>query len=296
MIGILAFGRYYRYWALNLAASIKYHSPNAGIHLICDTLEGIRESFFDKVSFLEEKDYIQKTRKGDKFFPCLAKLSLDKYIEEPTLFIDADSLVLKDIQPVFQRFTKFYHSEVQGYGKKGQDFRKMLWATTDEAIEHFGLSDDARIPALNTSFQYLKPGKELTELYELARHFLLEKPFDTRNSEQKWGRGESGEGNHPDELYMDMALAKLNLKADFPAILHFPFKNANAIGEKMLKNKKEILNHGYYGLSFAGDGFNMDGKAVQLYDGEMKRYMGHFSKGHSYYASKLLSKKFIRLN
>lgn len=292
-VGILAFGKWYRYWAYNLAVSIKYHS-DCKVHLICDQYDGGWP--FDEITYLDKQDYITETRKGKQYFPCLAKLSLNKYINEPTLILDADSLVLKDLSDL--DFTGFYHSEVQAYGKKGEDFRQMLWATTDQAFEHFGLPDTAEIPALNTSFQYLAPCKELDELYETARDMLLNNPFDTRKSEQKWGKGDAGGGNHPDELYMDMALAKLGIKADYPALLHFPFKNSDfrkKFGRMALKTKKQVLENGFYGLSFAGDGNNIAIAGKEIYEGEMKRYMNHFGIGHVYQIHNLLTRKFIRL-
>lgn len=298
---IIAVGRKeYGFWAWNLAVSIK-HFNDMPIQLLHDgkALSGLNKfqrSFFDHIQLIEDEDLIHSMKRGNitikKLSPALIKTSLYKYSKfKQTLYLDADSICLQDIEPLFTSLSKQkkqYISQNQGMAKKGQkDFPQMKWASPKQAWEHFDIPNDAKLPAINSSFQYWKESKKAEDIFETARTLLNENPFDTKTSEDRWGH----EYNQPDELYMNVSCA---INKHDPSVKKSPVMYGFSISPMV--ELKDLRANDYYLISFPGDGFNLHNHYGFLYDALMSNYLRDIGQPHIYKIAYLNKSKFIRLH
>ena len=207
---LFAFGKqgYYQA-AYNLAYSIKYHSPSVKIALFVDDINKCNnatldiDKYVDSISEIEHSDlYVD-----GKFDPAMLKVSLYKYLPfKHNLYLDVDAICLKDIQPLIDdlKTTKrHYISHCVGYHTidLGRGIPSMQWAWADDIWEHFKLNNDAILPAINSSLQYIKKSKEAKDLFGIMRILYTTNQLPTNKLRMKWG------GGQPDELYMNVALA-----------------------------------------------------------------------------------------
>ncbi len=286
----LAIGhKYYQYWTVNLCNSLKFHSPN--VHFTLITLGDLKvPNIFDEVIQIKEEDTIL----NGKFCPAKAKLSLNKYIKKESIYLDADSIIVKDLTPFFescQNTGKPYLTEVHGYAKKGdKEFKMMQWANIEDVWEHFKL-EGTKFPGTNSSFQYIKPGKELDKIFSTALNYLLNSPYDYRRAPMQWGKG-----HHPDELYLNGAIAKLDIDVAHRTPFYFPFKH-QARSEfwkgKDIASYTELTDD-YYGMSYAGDGMSVSRFGERTYDSEMTHIMREQGGRHDYKIRLLLKRKYMR--
>ena len=95
--------QHYACSAFNLAISIRFYNPNIKIALLTDNTHlqcflPVHFSVFDWIKVVNSEDYTDIYG----FSPAKAKLSIDKYtMYDKTLYIDADSICLRDIEPLF---------------------------------------------------------------------------------------------------------------------------------------------------------------------------------------------------
>jgi len=80
-VSILAIGSSgYGRWAVNFAVSLKYHTPDVDIQLICDEQNLVETShyhhLFERVTKIDSIDTVDD---NGEFFPAKAKLNLYKY-------------------------------------------------------------------------------------------------------------------------------------------------------------------------------------------------------------------------
>lgn len=191
----------YSHWAVNMAISIRYHSPNIPINIVVDEackaeLSSFHRSLFDKIIDIDPSDMFDKY--GD-FSPGKAKLNVWKYCEfEKNIFLDGDGLLIKPIEGLFEMATKDVHLQVIGrYTEEDQEW-KCLWMKYDELKEHYKL-EKFTIFETNTSFIYFKKGEFATKFFTQAlANFTDDSPTHL------WGR------SFPDELAFNVALAQLN--------------------------------------------------------------------------------------
>lgn len=207
-IVLLALGDYYK-WAFQMAMSVKYHS-DIPIQLIhdksYDQLNKWQKGFFDYHTPIKQEDsYLDK-----KIFPALAKLSLNKYTEfDETIYLDVDGVCIRPIDSLFEHCKEMYFaSQIFGYGEEGEEeYDKMYWAFPKDLWEHFNIPKGAKIPFINSSFQYITKTKDCDKLFETAKYLIQENPFPVHKLRYAFGRGVHAT-KQPDELYMDVALAQ----------------------------------------------------------------------------------------
>lgn len=265
--------KYYGFFAWNLLLSVKNHSK-LPVCLICDDkakskLSDWQLKRFDKIVEIETPTQ-----------PAEVKLKLNELTPfEETYYIDADSLVFDD----FDKCKKFY-VECQAYGVKGESFPEMLWASMDDLHEHFDLDESLKIPAINSSFMFFT--KEDEGLFQEAYDLYKNNPYDVNKSPQKWGRNK----NQPDELYLNIALAKQGYKLDKFTPVQYPLKGSGAKQLKQLKQEGKSL------LSFAGDGMNILPRGKEIYDRLMFSYCKQEGIAHIYKCNSLTNEKFIKRN
>lgn len=212
---MFAFGsRSYYYAAYNMAFSIKAHSPNVQILILTDSksrfefdLKG-RIDVFDEIIEIENELLYEGVTKV--FSPAKVKLSLFKFLKfDYNIYLDVDGICLKDINPLFDELIeqgKSYSSHTVGYHtiKEGKDILSMQWAYADTIWEHYHLKKEAVLPAINSSLQFIIKDDNSERLYIKALE-LFENPIPLEKLRMKWG------GGQPDELYMNIAMAILEI-------------------------------------------------------------------------------------
>jgi len=205
----------YGKFAYNLARSLKYHSPDIKIHLVWNDV-GIRplnthqQAIFDYDTKADEDHCFT----DGLFTPSKIKMHLYEYLYfDETIYIDADSLLIKPIEPLFDICTQDYYTSLlldeetnlpATANKDTMDFKYMMWATPEQIWGHYGLNGET-MPATNSSFQFIRKSKTCEKLFRqiLANY---DDRIPARELQQKWGKG-----GQPDELYLNVALAQLGM-------------------------------------------------------------------------------------
>jgi hypothetical protein len=189
--------------AANLAASIKFYSPNIPITLISDGITNFLRKehfeFFTNVVVMDEADYTDK----HGFSPALAKINVHKYTPyDKTLYIDADSIVLQPLEPLFELCKGDFHSEVMGVGTKADDISYQAWATNEKLWEFFDLKEDSVLRTINSTWFYFN--KKSKKIFNKILKFY-DKGFDLSDLKNRWG------GTLPDELFFYGTLANMGI-------------------------------------------------------------------------------------
>jgi len=206
---LLAVGsRSYYLWARNQAASIRAHSPTLQIQLICGAEIAPHianhRSLFDVVTVLEKPDYTDA--KGN-LFPAKIKTNLYKFSSfEKSLYLDVDGVVFKDITPVFE-LDEDFATDIAGVWNGEETFDAMKWAKPEVLKQHFSLPTGSKIPAINSSAMFFRKSPRAEMMFGAANYMAVNQALPAEKMWHKWGRGR---GAQPDELYFNMALAKMD--------------------------------------------------------------------------------------
>lgn len=158
MVALLAFGkRGYGFGAANLAASLRYHTPDVHIHLLTDPgcvqqLTPFHRQLFTAIEYLPSEAW-QTDGKTD---PGKAKCHLRKMLPEgPWLFLDADSVALQDITQLWEDLLasgKQFATEVIGEGVVNVEYSP--WVKPVDIARKVG-KDGATVYGINTSWMFL---------------------------------------------------------------------------------------------------------------------------------------------
>lgn len=193
--------------AANLAMSIKHFNKNINITLVSDGghKEYYRQehyAYFDWIKEINSED----CNDDYGFSPALAKINIYKYSTyDNTLYIDSDSLVLQDIQPLIDKLVSLegnFYSNVLGRGGFEDDIRYQAWATNTKLWEYFDLKKEQTIYTFNTSWFFFRKKSENIFKRVFNNYFGGFSKLDLKN---KWG------GSLPDELFFYGTLAKLEI-------------------------------------------------------------------------------------
>ena len=263
-IVILAIGdKYYGNWAHNLAISLKYHKCDSPILLIFDdkATKHFKSNHW-KVFDNRKKIKTDHAWKDRRLEPGQAKLHIYEYLDvEENIFIDADSLCIKNPDPLFDLLKDYYYvcQRVGTVHKTDGKNVNMLWQTTDEIWERFDIDADT-FPATNTSFQYIRKCPQTEKLYQTALD-ALSKGWGYGELNLQWGRSKA----QPDELYMNIGLAITQTDIGNYQPIYFTQKN------KGIKTQKQIYADHYF-IGYWGDS-GLNHKSVKdMYDKLMKKY------------------------
>lgn len=218
-IGDPAYGKF----AFNMAMSLKAYN-NIPIQLIYEekTISHLSQwhiDFFDVMMEVKKEDCYD----GARLNPGRLKLKLYDYLFfDETIYLDVDGLCIKNIEPIFEMCKDgYYFTQVVGEHKIESiqdEFNEIQWATISQMIDYYHLKIGDVVPAINSSFQYIKKDPRAANLYQHAiRNF--ESPIPNEERSYKWGR----QDYQPDELYMDVALAQIGLvpKMEVPLVIYF---------------------------------------------------------------------------
>lgn len=217
----------YSLGAFNLALSIKHFNPSINITLVSDG-EHKRHyrpehyTVFDQIKDINLCDYIDS---DGSFQPALAKININKYSDyKQTLYIDADSLVLQDLQPLFDKLkgNKFKSNVIDGYTQ---------W-TDSETFKSFFGADFGK--TINSSWFYFEDKK----VFDQANKYYS-KGFSIDKISPKWG------GTFPDEMFFNASLTKLKIdpKVDYDVMFF-----GNAIDKRTYSEiEKDFFGFTLYG-------------------------------------------------
>lgn len=250
-VTLIAIGGYgYLKWAVNQAASLKYHSPDIPIQLIVskqllNDASG-HANIFDIYTVVEDSQW--QDEEG-RLFPAKLKTSFyDLLAFDESIYFDVDGVTLKDITPLFEQ-TDDLVSDVQGIYDltQGDIFNHLKWAKPKEIWEHFELHEKAKLPAINSSFLFIRKGETCQAIFELAHDLLMNDPLPTEKHWYNWGRLRDNKVSQPDELYFDVAMAMLNYIPGHEVAVYFRMANDRT----PVKPLEQIKNE-YYGLGLFG--------------------------------------------
>lgn len=230
----------YSMGAFNLALSIKHYNPLINITLVSDNehqkhYRDDHYKVFDSIKTISKYDFID----GGQFQPALAKINIDKYSSyDKTLYIDADSLVLQDLQPLFDKLNgrEFAGNVIDGYTQ---------WTDAETFKEFFSVDWGQTI---NSSWFYF----EDYNVFETATEYY-KKGFDQSKIMPKWG------ASFPDELFFNASLVKLgiNPKTEFDVMFF-----GNSIDQRSLT---EIQND-FFALTLYGGKTTVRLTYIEFYD------------------------------
>ena len=212
---LVAFGKPQYYWAAyNLAYSIKRFNPALQIALISDSKERALYHCYGLTSVIDEyvelpEQHIYTNKKLD---PGKAKVLLYDYLPyHYNLYLDVDAVCLKDLQPLIEQLiandAKYATHVIAEHSiDKGRDFIQMQWAWADSLWEHFGLTKEDKIYAINSSIQFIEKCDEAEAIFRTAADLYLNNPMPLGKLRMKWG------GGQPDELYFNVSFGKNKFK------------------------------------------------------------------------------------
>ena len=262
-IGSSAYGR----WAVNFAVSLRFHSPDVNIQLICDEANLIDTArfhhLFDLITKIEKEEY---TNDKGELYPAKIKLTLYKHFAyDHTAYFDVDAVVIKDVTPLFELEGNIY-TDVQGVHmiSEGNLFDHLKWAKPETIWNHFGLNEDSKLPAINSSFVLIKKCEQIEKLYSTALELLNENKLPTEKYWHKWGRGN---GRDADELYFNVACAKLNLIPEKLVAVYF-----RTIVEPGMAIPLVELEKKHYAIGLFGDTRSLHSSIKEYYN----RLMGNY--------------------
>lgn len=293
---LFAFGKPHYYGAAyNLAFSIKRFNSGLKIALFVDDISkvhGYANGLADYVDLINEIKPEHLTT-GGKLDPGKLKVNLYQYLPfDHNIYLDVDAVALKDIEPMINELInagKDYISHTVGYHtiKQGRAIPSMQWAWADDIWEHFGLSESAVLPAINSSIQYIRKGIQAEKIYIIAKDYYENKPLPVQKLRMKWG------GGQPDELYMNVALAILGLD---PAIIQVGQTDGSENGYIHFAMQRRLtfeqITERYYLQSYyGGQGFTPI-FYIEWLDRLLKKWFAESGKQHIHFINRITSNKY----
>lgn len=188
----------YGFAAYNMLLSIRKFNRNIPVTLLIDNVAGnYLEPWmlveFDNIISLSPDDY---THKGI-FAPAKVKCEIYKYLPyDETLYLDVDGCATQDLQPLIDRLSandKYFQTDVVSMGGIG-DRIQYSWAPNVAIWEHFKLKDEQIYYSVQSSFAYIKKGKQSEKLFQRIEKNFHSEIFPIEKLTYKWG------GCMPDEL------------------------------------------------------------------------------------------------
>ena len=280
-IMLMAWGkRGYGFMAYNLAVSIKHHSPGIPIHLIATerVLKEVTDRVvFDSIEFLSD----------DPSDPGRYKAGIyDLMPFDATLFLDVDGICLQPVEPLFDRlidsgaYYATFINEVYDINSPNI-LPQMWWAYRQDIWEHCGFDHTTRFPATQSSIQFIMRSDKTAELY---RHFqeAFDNPIPLERLRNKWG------GGQPDELYLNIALARMGE-------WHHIGESSMYFGNTAAKRPHEIAQF-YNFLSLFGNRSNIKPMFWDYYDRALMKMMAERGQRHNFKGHLLRSDKIANIS
>jgi len=252
---LIAFGKKsYGFLAYNLAVSIRHHNKTIPIQLVHDD-SSIAQLGANQLDIFDVKVKAQINISN----PGQTKIELLKYSQfENTLFIDVDSIALKDIEPLIDELiSKNMEIGTMVYDNykltDGDDVQKLNWAYGTDIFEFYKLHKRDILPCINTSIIFYK--KSAIAFFD---EVLARFNFPFQQLKLSWG------GTMPDELPFSVSLiGRKNYCIPESAML---------FGNKPLTDSDTELKDNYYMLSIYGGKNYTKLRFTEMYDRTMFKY------------------------
>jgi hypothetical protein len=286
-IVLMTFGKpAYAKMAYNMAVSIKHYTPDMTIALIHDdSLNGLRpheRGIFEVLIRIEPNDLFDNygDKKLQKMNPGKAKTRIYNYLPfDYNLYLDVDGCALQSLDPLMDRCIgngSYYLSQIVGWHTidQGRDFKEMQWAWADDIWKKYGLLETDRMPAINSSFSFIRKCDEAANLCALIDAGMSDPITNLRTP---WG------ATQPDELYTNIALCQMETKCDVGG---HPVFFATRVVSDWANIKREHYVLGVFG----GLGFSHS-SVLKMYDRLMHSYQAARGMEHSYKAHILMRDK-----
>jgi hypothetical protein len=277
-VTLLAFGRKgYAFAAANLIASLRHYGFGGDINLLVD--DRCRTVLPDWVHPMASVKMLPADIGNN---PCDIKLQLPQLIDGPTLYLDVDGVVLKNITPwieALQKDGRAYITEVKGKGKEGETIQYFEWATPAKCREKHDLPDTAIFYGLQSSWAFMRPGLFLDEIYINAN--AMYKKWALTDLKHKWGT------TFPDELFFSLACTVMGHDpswTDTPMFFGKGFDSLPQVRDK------------YYILSLWGSGRgkgSVPPRHVEKYDAVMRQVMTAKGRPHDLKSNFIREDKFV---
>ena len=282
---LVAFGKPQYYWAAyNLAYSIKRFNPTLQIALISDSKERAVYHCYGLTSVIDEyvelpEQHIYTNKKLD---PGKAKVLLYDYLPyHYNLYLDVDAVCLKDLQPLIEQLiandAKYATHVIAEHSiDKGRDFIQMQWAWADSLWEHFGLTKEDKIYAINSSIQFIEKCDEAEAIFRTAADLYLNNPMPLGKLRMKWG------GGQPDELYFNVSFGKNKFKPYEIDVVCFQMNREYTFTQ---------IEERFYLMSyFGGKGFTPS-FYIEWLDRKLKAWMQEDGIQHKYFIHRITDHK-----
>ena len=273
---LLAFGHsaYYQ-MAYNLAFSIKYFTEKIPITIYVDDV-----AKFEKALLTQHRSVFDEVRTNDLIGSDYAsiKLNLDRFrAYTHTLYLDVDSVALRDVSPLLASLKSVdYAVHINGTYRlsDGDLFNQMWWATPAQIWDQYKLKDTDVLYSANSSIQWLTD--KSTPIFEAARE-AYSNPIPVANLRKSWGSGQ------PDELYLNIALARLRIDPSFPV--------DSMVFRTKINELPHTLPESYDFMSYFGPQGHTAYYYIQWLDGRLRTMHQNKGQVHHFKISNLLKHK-----
>lgn len=291
-IVLLAFGkRGYGFAAYNLAVSIRAFNSTIPICIYKDDIAFSQVEESKMSVFTEVREIPSEILYNDgKLDPGYAKVNLyNLYPYDLNLYLDVDSLCLRDVAPLFEIMEKkvssgeYFFTHIIGthsLEKDGRDFKAMQWAWADDIWGHFNLKPNDVFYATNSSYQIVRKGKLANKFYDQIRKNYAN-PIPVDKLRMKWG------GGQPDELYMNAALCQLKIPAQMDTDVMF-------FGGDLNHTFTEIESKFYFLSMYGAGASNVSTTRIKYrdwYDRLLRQHFQKLGQEHIYKSQYIMSEK-----
>ncbi len=269
-IVLVAFGEpCYGMAAWNLAVSVKFHSPNLPVFLLHD------DRAFSKGNFDFSVFDNQKIIVPDYKTPAHTKASIYEHLPyDENLFIDVDTVCLKDLNPLFDSL------KGKGYAVPVNP-KYEGWADESTVKEHYNLTSE--ILHTQTSIQYIEKC-ELSEKIFSQLQSNLRNPIPLEKLRHQWG------GSQPDELYLNVALAQLNVNPPIGEQAIFFGRNIAKDSHGKTITPAQIKDSYYFLSIYGGKNFTRPAY-TKIYDDVLIEYCRARKQNHIFKSHLVLTNK-----
>lgn len=274
--------------AYNLAVSIKHHNSSLKIAVLTDGnalthLNNDEQSIFDQIILISESDLYH----NGKFSAGKAKLSGYKYFPfDHNLIVDADSICVNDIEPLFDKCTKNVHAQTCGVSTQDDEKWNCQWMPFKFVKEVFELPEKYNIYEINSSFMSIKKSDESEKFYAQALSNYAD--HDTHPKMRTWG------GGFPDELAFNIAFAQcgINPSFSFQKEINNDTQWPVFFSTKFTNSWAYVINN-YHFIGFYGDKWFTAKSLQDQYDRFMSHYLAELGRGHIYKINHLMKDKHV---
>lgn len=283
---LIAFGKPgYGFAAWNMLQSIRKFNPTITVTLLHDEsaikyLEGWQLMDFNTLVQLSQDDITVNGR----MHPAKVKCEIYKYLPyDETLYLDVDGCALQDLQGLIDRLSKndkYFQTDVISMGGIS-DKLEYSWAENAAIWEAFKLKPDQMYYSIQSSFCYIKKGKQAEKLFERIEKNYHDKIFPFEKLKYKWGN------SMPDELIVGGTCSQINYDPE-------SYVKPVFFGAKFDPRSTSQIEAEHYILSIHGNGGGKTLtklKYIELYDKLMRNITKYAYKSNQIMPDKWANKR-----